>query len=53
LTQVDQDLVRLGEFSALHPQIAGFRAVCAKAMADGCAITVSGDMYPELRRTNA
>lgn len=31
-----------------HPQIAEFRQVCAKAKADGCSLSISGDMYPEL-----
>ena len=53
LTQLDQDLVQLAESGVSHPQIAALREVCAKAVADGCAITVSGDMYPELWRTNA
>jgi hypothetical protein len=53
LTQLDQDLVRLAESGVSHRQIAALREVCAKAVADGCALTVSGDMYPELWRTNA
>ena len=53
LTQLDQDLVQLAESGVSHPQIAALREVCAKAVAAGCAITVSGDMYPELWRTNA
>ena len=31
-----------------HPQIAEFRLVCAQAQADGCSLSISGDMYPEL-----
>lgn len=53
LTQLDQDLVRLAESGVSHPQIAAFRDVCTKAVAGGVAITVSGDMYPELWRVNA
>ena len=53
LTQLDQELVRLAASGVSHPQITAFREVCAKAVADGCAITVSGDMYPELWRRNA
>ena len=53
LTQLDRDLVRLAESAVSHSQIASLREVCAKAVADGCALTVSGDMYPELWRTNA
>ena len=52
LTQLDQDLARLAESGVSHPQIAALREICAKALSDGCALTVSGDMYPELWRTN-
>ena len=31
-----------------HPQIEAFKRVCGKARSDGCALTISGDMYPEL-----
>jgi hypothetical protein len=31
-----------------HPQLAEFRQVCAKAKTDGCSLSISGDMYPEL-----
>jgi hypothetical protein len=50
LALLDQELKRLAESGASHPQTAVLRQVCAKAMADGCALTVSGDMYPELWR---
>jgi hypothetical protein len=50
---LDQDLARLERSGASHPQIAEFRQVCAKAIADGCALTISGDMYPELWKTHA
>ena len=53
LTQLDQDLVRLAESGESHPQTARFREVCAKSVSDGCALTVSGDMYPELWRAVA
>ena len=39
------DLVRSGQ---THPQLAEFRLVCAKAKADGCSLSISGGMYPEL-----
>ena len=48
LALLEQDLVTLAESGASHPQIAALREVCAKAASDGCAVTVSGDMYPEL-----
>jgi hypothetical protein len=53
LALLDRDLERISESGASHPQIAVLRQVCAKAMADGCALTVSGDMYPELWRKEA
>jgi hypothetical protein len=53
LTLLDQDLKRLAESGAWHSQTAVLRQVCAKAIADGCALTVSGDMYPELWRKEA
>jgi hypothetical protein len=45
---LDQDLARLAVSGASHPQIAALRQICSKAVSDGCALTVSGDMYPEL-----
>jgi hypothetical protein len=53
LALLDQDLARLAVSGASRPQIAALREVCAKAVADGCALTVSGDMYPELWRPEA
>jgi hypothetical protein len=53
LLLLDQDLTRLAESGASHPQIEALRQVCAKAVSDGCSLTVSGDMYPELWRTDA
>jgi hypothetical protein len=32
----------------VHPQLADLRRVCAKAKADSCSLSISGDMYPEL-----
>ena len=31
-----------------HPHLAEFRQVCVQAKADGCNLSISGDMYPEL-----
>lgn len=45
LALLDKELARLN-FS--HSQIEEFRRVCHKAIVDGCVLTVSGDMYPEL-----
>lgn len=53
LVRLDQDLPRLSGSGASHPQIAALREVVARAVTDGCALTVSGDMYPELWRQEA
>lgn len=53
LRLLDQDLSRLAESGASHPQIAALRQVIAKAVTDGCSLTASGDMYPELWRADA
>ena len=45
---LDQDLVRLAQSGASHPQIGELRDVCAKAMSEQLVLTISGDMYPEL-----
>jgi hypothetical protein len=50
LTLLDQELEKLEASGLSHPQIAGFRQVCSRAKLDGCALTISGDMYPELFR---
>jgi hypothetical protein len=34
-----------------HPQIADFKSVCGKALERGCGLYVTGDMYPELWKT--
>lgn len=36
------------EGTGQHPQLAEFQQVCAKAKADGCSLSISGDMHPEL-----
>jgi hypothetical protein len=53
LEQLIRELARLEETGAVHPQIADFRQVCARATSDGCSLTISGDMYPELWKTRA
>ena len=45
---LDTELRRLEESGASHPQIAEFRRVSAKAIVDGCSLSITGDMYPEL-----
>jgi hypothetical protein len=39
---------QLEESGFSHPQIAEFRRACRKAQDDGCVLTISGDMHPEL-----
>jgi hypothetical protein len=45
LTRELEDLERSGH---AHSQLTEFRQVCAKAKANGCSLSISGDMYPEL-----
>lgn len=42
------ELAMLAASGVSHPQIAELSQVCARAQADGCGLTISGDMYPEL-----
>ena len=51
LDLLDQELTSFQASGMSHPQIQEFRSVCAKAKVDGCALTISGDMYPELGKT--
>jgi len=53
LKVLDHELTEFEASGISHPQIKEFRLVCAKANADGCALTISGDMYPELWRKKA
>ncbi len=48
LEALDQELAHFAASGQSHPQIAEFRRVCGQAKAVGCALTISGDMYPEL-----
>jgi hypothetical protein len=48
LDMLDKELGNFAASGQLHPQIAEFRRVCGQAKATGCALTISGDMYPEL-----
>jgi hypothetical protein len=48
LNLLDRELAAFEESGFSHPQIAAFRRTCRKAQADGCALTISGDMHPEL-----
>ncbi len=48
LLELDQELARLDASGVSHPQIAELRAVCANAVSEGCHLTISGDMFPEL-----
>ena len=48
LALLDRELMDLERSGMSHPQLSEFRQVCTKAASDGCALTISGDMYPEL-----
>ena len=48
LDSLAHELAQLKRAGHQHPQLAEFRQVCAKAKADGCSLSISGDMYPEL-----
>jgi len=48
LRLLPDELAMLSASGVSHPQIAEFSRVCAQAQADGCSLTISGDMYPEL-----
>jgi hypothetical protein len=49
LDSLADELTHLENAGHTHPQIAELREVCAKAKADCCSLSISGDMYPELR----
>jgi hypothetical protein len=42
------ELDELARSGHLHPQLVAFRNVCREAEAEGCSLSISGDMYPEL-----
>ena len=42
------ELSDLEQSGQTNPQIQELINVCAKAKVDGCGLTISGDMYPEL-----
>jgi hypothetical protein len=42
------ELTKIHESGHAHPQLTEFRHVCTKAKADGCNLSISGDMYREL-----
>jgi hypothetical protein len=48
LDLLDQELATLVVRGVSPSQTAEFRQVCGKAKEAGCALTISGDMYPEL-----
>lgn len=43
-----QDLAIFAASGLSHDQTAEFRQVCLQAQVEQCALTISGDMYPEL-----
>jgi hypothetical protein len=48
LDRLLRELGYLESTGNVHPQFADLRRVCAKAKADSCSLSISGDMYPEL-----
>jgi hypothetical protein len=48
LNSLQRELGYLEAAGHSHPQLAEFRQVCVKAIADGCNLSISGDMFPEL-----
>jgi hypothetical protein len=48
LELLKRELAVLEDSGVAHLQLEAFRKVCMKAIADGCSLTISGDMYPEL-----
>lgn len=48
LDSLTNELVNLERSGQKHPQLEEFRQVCSKAKSDGCSLSISGDMYPEL-----
>lgn len=48
LDSLAKELVDLERTGQTHPQLAELRSVCDKAKAEGCSLSVSGDMHPEL-----
>jgi len=45
---LSDELTMLSASGVSHPQIGEFSQACARAQTDGCSLTISGDMYPEL-----
>jgi len=43
-----QELAHLETSNKDHPQVKEFLEICNKAIKMKCALTISGDMYPEL-----
>lgn len=48
LGSLSGELAGLSASGISHPQIAKFSQVCTQAQANGCSLTISGDMHPEL-----
>jgi hypothetical protein len=45
---LEQELIELQQFGLSHAQLDEFRVACREAVKRECALTISGDMYPEL-----
>jgi hypothetical protein len=50
---LDRGLESLAASGIVHPQIGEFSEVCKRAIEGGLALTISGDMYPELWKNPA
>lgn len=48
LALLERELTQLEVSGVSHPQLAELRLACSHAKAEGCSLTISGDMYPEL-----
>jgi hypothetical protein len=48
VTSLHVELEALSLQGHRHPQISAFNEVVARAISEGCTLTVHGDMYPEL-----
>ena len=52
LKRLIEDLDQRERLNHRHPHIEGFKTACKTAINKNCALTVSGDMYPELDDTS-
>ena len=48
LNRLVSEIGRLQQSGHDHPQFEELRQVCSKAQVEGCNLSISGDMFPEL-----